>query len=249
MRAIRRSAVLLLLLGTTLGCCHTAGPPITGIPPFEILVTDSPFSVAADRRVVVDRGQVSDLYGPGSRSFDLKMPGSLGSAHVVVTAAGRDVRITVDVKTAQFARSLSLRYPAAVAVNGGRLWLARDYVHLDAARSCFAQMAGPGGDKGEIWIGALAVESENRPGPATVLEETTRVFAYAQRSGATELCSPGGKTYASTWNFPDKAGPVTYTSRVSRGSEVLLEQSESIKRFDSSATARAIDRYYETDSM
>lgn len=246
MRGPHNHGAWLLLFATVLGCQHTAGPPAVRLPPFEILTTDSPFSVAADRRVVVDRARVTgDAYAPSS--FELATPESKEPARIVVTTVGKDVRITAEIRGEQVHRSLSLRYPLSLAVDGGRLWLGRDYLHLDAARACFASTPAPPRDTGEIWAASLNVESLVEPGPATVVEQGTKTFRYRQRNGSAEVCLDGGKTYVSTWAFPADRWPVTYRSRLTQGSAVLLEQSESVTVVQPGGVARAVDRYYEVD--
>lgn len=248
MRNIRNAGFLLLLLAMFLACRHGGAPPISDIPTFYVLTTASPFSTPADRRVILDRSEVSGLNAYRTQTFDMKTPGSDDKTTVVVTTQRQHILITAKTKVGNLSRSLSLRYPVSLAVKNGHLWLSTDYLHLDAGRACFAPMAAPAPTEGHIWVGEVRVEAVNRRGAGIVVDQTSKTFRYQQRRGTIELVAGDRKNYSSTWLFqPD--GRAEYSSRLFDTSGVLLEQSETITPQAPGLAARAMARYYETDQM
>jgi hypothetical protein len=245
MRWFRAAGICIVASIVVLACGHFHSQSTSKIPSFEVIVTDSPFSAVSEQRRIIDRARVVGVARGYPQSLQLKgrTPGE--QIRIDVRADDQYLEIKSQINNQQMSRSLSVRQLSSILVEGQRLWLGPDYMHLDSGRACFSAISHSELPNGEIWLAAL---KPGGTGTSGILNQTRKTFEYAKPSGEIEVPAGYGKTYYTSWKF-SSLHAAEFQSRVTENGRVLLEQSDIVKSTDPKFLARAIERYYETDEM
>jgi hypothetical protein len=244
-QTLKRVAILVSAALVVANCAHIRSRPTAEIPPFDVLVTDSPFSATPTQRAIIDRVEVDKLNQYQPRSYRLKGRSSGERIRVSIALEGQFVSVKGEVNSPNLTRSFTIRYLSSLVVKDQHLWLGTNYTHLDSAKSCFAGMTHPATGKGEISLIALGTGAA---GDEIILKQINQDFTFDKASGRVEVSLGQGKSYWRSWQFSSKRR-VTFQSRLISGATPLLEQSERVVAADPSSLARAMAWYYEVDEM